>query len=602
MATNLLKQVRKRDGQIESFDINKIGNAILKAMTALDEKDKTKAQSLAEEVAKILEKRFKKHIPNVEEIQDTVEEVLMQKKLVNIAKAYILYRAKHAQLREHKKFFGVTDDLKLGINAIKVLERRYLLRDKKGNVKETPSELFRRVAQTVAEVEKKYGVSSKQVKNWEERFYSLMVGREFLPNTPCLINAGARLKQLSACFVVDIQDSVDSIFKALSITAKIHQTGGGTGFSFSKIRPKGDIVNSTGGKASGPVSFMKIFDEMTNTMKQGGVRRGANMAVLRVDHPDILEFVTMKADESVMKNFNVSVAVTDAFMKAVQGNKEYDLINPHNGKKVKRLSAREVFNIITTYAWRTGDPGMIFVDEINRKNPTKHLGDIEATNPCGEVPLHPWESCNLASINLSKFVDGELTKGKINWETLREAVRDGVRFLDNMIDISKFPAKEIEKAVYNNRRVGLGVMGFAEALILLGIPYNSQKALEIAEKIAKFIEKESLEMSSELGKKRGSFPNFKGSLWYKKGHKKGYKNMRNATTTVIAPTGTISIIAGCSSGIEPLFAVTFVRNVMEGKKLIESNRIFEKISEKGGFYSQDLLIQISKNRFCARSK
>jgi ribonucleoside-diphosphate reductase alpha chain len=330
---------------------------------------------------------------------------------------------------------------------------------------------------------------------------------------------------------------------------------------------------------------MKIFNQLTETMRQGGVRRGANMGILSVDHPDILEFIRMKEDPNVMKNFNVSIAVTGKFMKAVEKNEDYNLINPRTKKAVKKLNAREVFNLITQQAWQTGDPGMVFMDEINRKNSTKHIGKIESTNPCGEVPLHPWESCNLGSINLSQFV----TDGEVEWEKLSNAVRDSVRFLDNMIDVNKYPLPEIKKATLANRRIGLGVMGFAEMLILLGIPYNSNKALKTADKLMKFIEKEAVKMSSELGRGRGSFPNFKGSMWQKK-----YRAMRNATSIVIAPTGTISIIAGCSSGIEPLFAVSFVRHVMEGTRLIESNRIFDEIAKEKGFFSEKLLMKIAK--------
>ncbi|MBI5422204.1 adenosylcobalamin-dependent ribonucleoside-diphosphate reductase, partial [Candidatus Peregrinibacteria bacterium] len=445
-------------------------------------------------------------------------------------------------------------------NAIHVLERRYLLRDNHGKLTETPAQLFRRVAKTMAAVEKKRGASPRQALVLENRFYSMMASLDFLPNTPCLMNAGARLHQLSACFVVDIQDNLSSIFYALSATAKIHQTGGGTGFSFSNLRPKGDRVASTGGKASGPLSFMRIFDSLTDTMKQGGMRRGANMGILRVDHPDIVDFIRMKEYPNSMRNFNLSVSVTDAFMEAERSKKEYLLLHPHSQKPAQKINAREVFDLITAHAWKTGDPGLIFADEINRRNPTKHLGPIEATNPCGEVPLHPWESCNLGSLNLAHFVSGPITRAIPDWKKLKQAVRDAVRFLDNMIDASEYPLEEIREKTLANRRIGLGVMGFAEALIWMGIPYGSKAALAMGNKLMKYIEKESVAMSRELGKARGSFPNFKGSAW----HKRGYTAMRNATTTAIAPTGTLSIIAGCSSGVEPLFAVSFVRTIMEG--------------------------------------
>ena len=460
------------------------------------------------------------------------------------------------------------ENLNLSANALEVLERRYLLRDAKGRLIETPTQLFRRVARTMALVEKKYGATQKRIKEWEDRFYNMMTSLDFMPNTPCLMNAGARLRQLSACFVVDVPDDLKGIAYALEATAQIHQSGGGTGFSFSHLRPKGDRVASTGGKASGPISFMRIFDALTDTMKQGGVRRGANMGVLRVDHPDILEFIRLKGDPKVMNNFNLSVAATDAFMRAAENGKDYALINPRTQKSSGKLNAREVLDLIAAQAWKTGDPGMIFIDEINRKNPTQHIGAIEATNPCGEVPLHPWESCNLGSLNLARFVNGN---GRMDWERLAKATKDAVRFLDNMIDASEYPLEEIADMTRKNRRIGLGVMGFAEALILMGIPYDSDPALKAAEEIMSFVERESVAMSQELGKERGSFPNFKGSLW----KKKGFKTMRNATTTAIAPTGTISIIADCSSGIEPLFAATFTRNVMEGAKLVERRTVFK---------------------------
>ncbi|MBD3360264.1 adenosylcobalamin-dependent ribonucleoside-diphosphate reductase [Candidatus Peregrinibacteria bacterium] len=566
----IIKKVRKRNGRIEPFNPGKIFLAIKKALKETKEKKPKKIDPLSEKlthkVIKKLEKNFKRKIPGVEEIQDIVEETLIKNNLSKTAKAFILYRQDRTKKRKIKTFFGVKDDLKLGINAIKVLQKRYLLRDRNGKIKETPSQLFKRVAKTI----------SKKDKKLADIFYKMMVNQEFLPNSPCLMNAGARLGQLSACFTVGVEDSLDSIFDALKITAKIHQSGGGTGFSFSEIRPKGALIKSTSGKASGPISFMKIFDKATEIMKEGGLRRGANMGTLDIDHPDIKEFITIKSNPGALKNFNLSTAVTDKFMKEAVNNKN------------KKIS--ELFNLIITYAWQTGDPGMIFLDEINRKNPTRHIGKIKTTNPCGETPLHPWESCNLGSVNLTKFIEGKPMKGEINWNKLRKTIHYAVRFLDNMIDINKFPNNKIKNSTKANRRIGLGVMGLAEALILLGIPYNSEKAIKTAEKIAKFIEEESVKMSVKLGKTRGSFPNFKGSLW----DKKGFKHMRNATTTVIAPTGTISIIAGCSSGIEPLFAVSFIRNVMENTSLIESNRIFEKIAKEKEFFSTDLLMEIAK--------
>jgi len=479
-----------------------------------------------------------------------------------------------------------SNGLQLPFNSVTVLRRRYLQRDEKGKTKETPSELFRRVARAIAKAELRYSKKA-DVESIEKEFFKAMSNLEFLPNTPTLMNGGTKLGQLSACFVIPVEDSLKGIFDAAKWTAIIHQSGGGTGFSFSKLRPFGDYVKSTDGIASGPITFMTIFDQTTEVVKQGGKRRGANMGILNVDHPDIINFCSCKSNEGFLKNFNISVAVTTKFIKAVKQNVDFELINPRSKTIVGKIKARKIFETIAENAWRSGEPGIIFIDEINRHNPTPTLGKIEATNPCGEQPLLPWESCNLGSINLSKIVNG----GTIDWNKLKKLVQLGVRFLDNVIDINKYPNLKIQKITKTNRKIGLGVMGFAEALIKLGVPYNSNDALQIGEKIMKFIEKEGHKTSQLLGKERGSFPNFKQSVWKQKKH---YKYMRNATVTTIAPTGTISIIAGCSSGIEPLFAISFVRNVMEGTELFETNPLFLKTSKERNFFSEDLLKQISK--------
>ncbi len=472
----------------------------------------------------------------------------------------------------------------LSENALKVLEKRYLRKDKKGSVIETPEEMFKRVAHDIAEADKKYGEDAKKT---EREFYKIMSSLDFLPNSPTLMNAGTHIQQLSACFVLPVEDSMEGIFEAIKHTALIHQSGGGTGFSFSRIRPKGDIVRSTGGIASGPVSFMKVFNASTDVIKQGGRRRGANMGILRVDHPDILEFITSKEDTKELTNFNISVAVTDEFMETMKQKKTYPLINPRTKKITDELDAESVFNKIIEMAWRNGEPGIIFLDRINRDNPTLNVGEIEATNPCGEQPLLPYESCNLGSINLSRMVKN----GKIDFEKLKNVVWKSVHFLDNVIDENKYPLKEIKKMTLANRKIGLGVMGFADMLIQMDIPYNSEKALKVAEEVMAFIQKEGRKASAELGKKRDSFPNFKGSMWETKGA------MRNATVTTIAPTGSISIIAGCSSGIEPLFAITFVRNVLDkDDRLFETNPYFEKLARGQGFYSEELMKRITQNK------
>ncbi|MFN3621325.1 MAG: vitamin B12-dependent ribonucleotide reductase [Nitrososphaerales archaeon] len=576
-------QIIKRDGKVEEFKREKIVNAVLKALTATQQGDSKTAEKIADKVISMLRVSLGRRIPKVEEVQDLVEKALIEEGLAEAAKAYILYRKKRAEVRAAKSFFGVVDDLKLSVNAAIVLQKRYLRRDDTGRVIETPSEMFRRVAHCIAKVERRYGGDTNRA---EKDFYNLMASLEFLPNSPTLMNAGTPMGQLSACFVLPVEDSIRGIFDAIKYMALIHQSGGGTGFSFSKLRPKGDIVRSTHGVASGPVSFMRVFDAAADVIKQGGRRRGANMGVLDVTHPDIMEFIGSKSSGNTLTNFNISVAASDDFMKRVEAGEEYSLINPRTGQEVKKMSARSVFDYIVTMAWATGDPGLIFIDKINESNPTPHIGRIESTNPCGEQPLLPYESCNLGSINLTKMVKD----GKIDWSKLKETARLAVLFLDDVIDANRYPLKKIEQVTKSNRKIGVGVMGFAEMLIQLGIPYASDKALQVASEVMKFISDACRERSQELGEERGSFPNFEGSVW----EKQGYNAMRNATVTTIAPTGTISIIAGCSSGIEPIFAVSYVRNVLEGTRLLEVNRFFEEVAKREGFYSEQLMLQIAK--------
>ncbi len=491
-------------------------------------------------------------------------------------------------------------------NAIKVLERRYLKKDDKGDVIETPSEMFRRVASAVASADLFYDPEA-DVKSTEEKFYSVLKNLEFLPNSPTLMNAGRELNQLSACFVLPIEDSMNSIFEAVKNTALIHKSGGGTGFSFSRIRPKNDIVKSTKGIASGPISFLHVFDAATETVKQGGTRRGANMAILRVDHPDIMDFIHCKDGDNVLNNFNISVAVTEEFWKALESGKEYNLINPHSGEVVGSLSARKVFDEMVYRAWENGDPGIVFIDRINRDNMVPQIGEIEATNPCGEQPLLPFESCNLGSINLSKMV--KENKTEIDYERLLSTVRVAVHFLDNVIDVNSYPLEKIERQTKMTRKIGLGVMGFADMLIKLNVPYNSKRALEIAEEVMSFINNEAKKKSQEIALQRGEFPAFQESVYAKRNE----PPIRNATRTTIAPTGTISIIAGCSSGIEPLFALSFTRHVMDDDRLPEINPLFlerlkeldldkehiiRKVAEKGSLNEIDEIPDEIKKVFC----
>ncbi len=472
--------------------------------------------------------------------------------------------------------------MKLTRTAEVVLKKRYLLRNEKGEVIETPEEMLWRVARAVASAEEKYGGDCEAI---ARTFFNIMDEQLFLPNSPTLMNAGTNLN-LSACFVIPVEDSIDGIFKALWDMAKVQKSGGGTGFSFSRLRPKGDIVHSTKGVASGPVSFMKIFDAATEQIKQGGKRRGANMGVLNVHHPDIEEFIKAKWEEGVLRNFNISVGITDDFMKALKEGKDYPLINPRTKEVVRRVPARKIFDMIVEGAWRNGEPGMVFLDTINRHNPTPHVGEIEATNPCGEQPLLPYESCNLGSINVSAFVKGK----DFDYRKLREVVHIATRFLDDVIDVNSYPLREIEEKTLANRKIGLGVMGFADALFKMNVPYDSEEALEIAEKLMSFIQKESHLASQELAEERGVFPNWKGSVWEKKGIK-----MRNATTTTIAPTGTISIIAGCSSGIEPVYALAFKRtHILDGEEFFEVNPVFEETLRKAGLYSEEIIEKIAE--------
>lgn len=468
-------------------------------------------------------------------------------------------------------------------NAMEVLNRRYLLKDKAGRPIETPDDLLHRIANAIAEPDANF-TNKTNVQKTAEQFYTMLRNKDFLPNSPTIMNAGRELGQLSACFVLPVDDSMESIFQTLKDTALIHKSGGGTGFSFSRIRPKKSIVKSTSGVASGPVSFMKVYNASTEAVKQGGTRRGANMGILRVDHPDVLEFIDCKKNNAELTNFNISVAVTDDFMEKVRKREQYELINPVDNSVTGTLNAADVFKLIARNAWANGDPGIIFIDKINKMNPTPKLGDIEATNPCGEQPLLPNEACNLGSLNLSNFVHD----GKIVYDRMQETIATSIHFLDNVIEANRYPLKKIETMVKKSRKIGLGVMGFADVLFKLKIPYNSEEALKLADEIMSFVYKSARDASVKLGEARGTFPAWNESIYFPDGPK-----LRNSSFTTIAPTGTISMLADCSSGIEPIFSLVFTKRVMDGTDLLYVNPYFEQACKEAGIYSEELMKKVA---------
>lgn len=512
----------------------------------------------------------------------------------------------------------MNEKLNLSENALKVLEKRYLKRDNEGKCTETAADMFKRVASSIAAADLQYGKSQSDVDELTKKFYDAITNRYFMPNSPTLMNAGRELGQLSACFVLPVEDSLEGIFESVKNQALIHKSGGGTGFSFSRLRPKNDVVRSTMGVSSGPVSFMEVFNAATEAVKQGGTRRGANMGILRVDHPDIIEFINCKSDNTRLNNFNISVAITDKFMDALKIGGDYELYHPKTKQAVGTLNAKQVFDLIVDGAWRNGEPGIVFIDKMNADNPTPLIGEIESTNPCGEVPLLAYEACNLGSINLGLMLKETSNGLEVDWEKLKEITKLSIDFLDNVITVNNYPLPKIAEMVQNNRKIGLGVMGWADMLMQLNLSYNSKEGTDLAYKIMEFIDYHSKVESIELAKSRGAFENFKGSVYDNQnflekkytGKSAGiitdedWKNLdaqikefgiRNSTTTCIAPTGTISMIASASGGVEPLFGLVFSRNVMDGTEMLEINPVFKQYAIDKGFYSEELMKQIAQD-------
>ncbi len=577
------KQVRTRDGRVVAFDRSRIEAAVARATREVGRPDPELAARVADVVSAQLLERFGTRPPGVEDIQDLVEHVLMTSGAANVGRAYLLYRQRRAEIRHAKAQLGVRDELKLGLGAVAVLEERYLLKDRHGHVIESTGQMMDRAAAFVAQAEDQWHPASSR--RWAEAFSDTLRRLEFLPNSPTLMNAGTSLGLLSGCVVLPLEDSLSSIFETLGNAALLHQAGGGTGYSFSRLRPKGDRVASTGGVASGPVSFLSVFDAAARVVSDGGRRRGASMAVLDVAHPDIVDFVEAKVMPGVLEHFNLSVGVSERFMRAVVRGDQHRLVNPRTGKVTGRIAANELFDRICAAAWEGGDPGLLFLDRVNRDNPLPALGRIEATNPCGEVPLLPYESCNLGSLNLARFVD----RGTLDFARLGATVHLAVRFLDDVIDVSRYPVDELEAPARASRKVGLGLMGLAEMLASLGIPYDSAPALRLAARIMRFVEAEARRASAALAAERGPFPLYDRSRF----PSRGIGPLRNAQLTSIAPTGTISLIAGTTSGIEPMFALSYRRHVL-GRDLAETHPLFERVARQGGFYSEELMAEVER--------
>lgn len=577
-------KIIKRDGTLSKFEPEKITNAILKAAYALGGNDKQTAEELSRIVVNKIKAKYTKNNPSVEDIQDEIEEVLIKEGHAKTAKAFILYRFERNQERARRAIIlGHGNEgkyLNFSTNALQILEKRYLRKDTTGKLLETPEGMLRRVSKAISSAERKFKSDAKQA---EKEFYEVMSNLDFLPNSPALMNAGTENEQMASCFVLPVPDSLDGIFNTLRDTAKIHQSGGGTGFSFSKLRAKNDIVKSTNGVAAGPIAFMKVFDSTTEIIKQGGRRKGANMAVLRVDHPDIIEFITVKNDRKTLLNFNISVAATDEFMNAVINNSTYTIKHPKTKEVLRKIKARAVFNLLVQNTWKNADPGILFIDRINKMHPLTQ-GEIESTSPCGEQPLLPYESVAHGSINLRNMIRNDWKD--IDYDKLRKTVRTAVRFLDNLIEVNKYPLPEIAHKSKQTRKIGVGIMGFADLLFMLEIKYDSKEAVKLAEKIMKFIYDEAKIKSEELAVERGAFPDFSKSNYKTK--------IRNACLTTIAPTGTISMLADTTGGCEPAYAISYSRFMNEGTELLYTNKIFEKKAIEHGFYNTDLMKKVAR--------
>jgi ribonucleoside-diphosphate reductase alpha chain len=585
MSEKVVSRIRKRDGNIVPFDNAKITEAVFNAAKSVGEENREVAGMVTEKVINELVVQFdEENVPSVEEIQDTVEKVLMENGNVKTAKAYILYRQERERIREEKRAIlpNLEDDSDFNVNQLRIAAGKYLARDEKGEICETPNQMFRRIAKTLAKPDyDQYG--KEKGKQWEDEFCKTFSNLWFVPGGRTIANAGLGCNQLANCFVVPVNDSMEEIFESVKNQALIQKTGGGTGFDFSQLRGKGTRVIKSNGVASGPVSFIKVFDAATSVIMQGN-RRGANMGVLRIDHPDILDFIAIKDDLNALTNFNLSVGLTDAFMQAVKDDKDYNLIAPHTGKPIKKMSAKMVFDILVQHAWRTGEPGVLFIDTVNKDNKVRNVGDIAATNPCGEVPLLPYEACNLGSVNLDRMI----TNGEVDWDRLRYTVRTSTRMLDNVIDASTYPLPQITEMVRKTRRIGMGILGFADMLFQLGLPYDSEEGVAMGEKVMEFINTESHKVSQELAEEKGVFPAWEGSDYEKEGIK-----MRNCALTSIAPTGTLSMLADTSGGVEPNFAICFVKNSHSlGETFVYVNKHLESIAKQRGFYSKALMKKI----------